>query len=95
MEEFRPWADRLALSLVNRGQLTKADFDDREGGAVLLQGDARKNVVVAFQERKQESLTHPLLAESVALGLVPLVQARLLARHVRGEVPVYPPFALR
>ena len=95
MEEFRPWADRLALSLVNRQQLAASDFDSREGGAVLLQGDARKAVVVAFQERKQEALAHPLLAESVALGLVPLVQARLLARHVRGEAPEYPPFAMR
>ena len=57
--------------------------------------DARKAVVVAFQERKQEALTHPLLAESVPLGLVPLVQARLLARHLRGEAALYPPFALR
>ncbi len=95
MEEFRPWADRLALSLVNRQQVAAAEFDEREGGAVLLQGDARKTVVVAFQERKQEALTHPLLAESIPLGMVPLVQARLLARHVRGEAPLYPPFAMR
>ncbi len=95
VEEFRPWADRLALSLINRLQLAASDFEVREGGAVLLQGDARKAVVVAFQERKQEALTHPLLAESVPLGLVPLVQARLLARHVRGEAPLYLPFAMR
>ncbi len=95
MEEFRPFADRLALTLVNRAQLSAADFDEREGGAVLLQGDARKAVVVAYQERKQETLTHPLLAESVPLGLVPLVQARLLARHVRGEAEAYMPFQMR
>ncbi len=95
MEEFRPFADRLALTLVNRAQLSAADFDEREGGAVLLQGDARKAVVVAYQERKQEALTHPLLAESVPLGLVPLVQARLLARHVRGEAEMYLPFQMR
>ena len=95
MEEFRPFADRLALTLVNRAQLSAADFDEREGGAVLLQGDARKAVVVAYQERKQEALTHPLLAESVPLGLVPLVQARLLARHVRGEADIYLPFQMR
>ncbi|MDP3223949.1 MAG: type I-C CRISPR-associated endonuclease Cas1c [Rubrivivax sp.] len=95
MEEFRPFADRLALTLVNRAQLSAADFDEREGGAVLLQGDARKAVVVAYQERKQEALSHPLLAESVPLGLVPLVQARLLARHVRGEAQVYLPFQMR
>ena len=95
VEEFRPWADRLALSLINRQQLASTDFEHREGGAVLLQGDARKAVVVAFQERKQEVLMHPLLAESLPLGLVPLVQARLLARRVRGETPLYPPFAMR
>ncbi|ODU07848.1 MAG: subtype I-C CRISPR-associated endonuclease Cas1 [Rubrivivax sp. SCN 71-131] len=95
MEEFRPFADRLALTLVNRLQIGFGDFAEREGGAVMLEGDARKAVVVAFQERKQEALTHPLLAENVPLGLVPLVQARLLARHLRGEAPEYPPFAVR
>jgi CRISPR-associated protein Cas1 len=95
MEEFRPWADRLALTLVNRGQVGAGDFDSREGGAVLLQGDARKAVVVAYQERKKDEVTHPLLAESLPLGLVPLVQARLLARHLRGEAPTYLPFAMR
>ena len=85
MEEFRPLAERLALTLINRQQLRANDFVEREGGAVSLQPDARKAVLVAFQERKQESLQHPLLAEPMALGLVPLVQARLLARAVRGE----------
>ena len=67
----------------------------REGGAVLFDGDARKAAVVAYQERKQEDLTHPLLAESVPLGVVPLVQARLLARCVRGETEGYLPFLTR
>lgn len=95
MEEFRPWADRLALTLINRGQLGVSDFVEREGGAVLLEGDARKAVVLAYQERKQEELLHPLLAEPMPLGLVPLVQARLLARHIRREAPTYQPFAMR
>lgn len=95
VEEFRPWADRLALSLVNRGQLGSHDFAMREGGTVLLESDARKAVLVAFQERKQDALTHPLLAEPVPLGLVPLIQARLLARCVRGETEVYAPFVVR
>jgi CRISPR-associated protein Cas1 len=95
VEEFRAWADRLALTLVNRGQITADDFDLREGGAVSLQADARKTVVVAYQERKQEVLTHPLLAEAVPLGVIPLVQARLLARHVRGEAEGYLPFVAR
>lgn len=95
VEEFRPWADRLALTLVNRGQIGVDAFDLREGGAVLLHGDSRKAVVVAYQERKQEQLMHPLLAETVPLGAVPLVQARLLARHVRGEAEGYLPFLVR
>lgn len=95
MEEFRPFADRLALTLVNRLQLGADDFVMREGGAVLLEGDARKVVVVAFQERKQEELTHPLLAQSIPLGVVPLVQARLLARFVRGDAPTYEPLPMR
>jgi len=86
MEEFRPYADRLALSLVNREQLDAGSFAIREGGAVALTPEARKVVVVAYQQRKQEDITHPLLALPVALGLVPLVQARLLARAVRGEL---------
>ncbi len=95
MEEFRPFADRMALTLINRAQVGSSDFVLREGGAVLLEGDARKAVVVAYQERKQEALTHPLLAEAIPLGMVPLVQARLLAKHVRGEAATYVPFAMR
>lgn len=95
VEEFRPFGDRLALSLVNRMQVQASDFDAREGGAVMLQGDARKVVVTAFQERKQDALNHPLLAESVPLGVLPLVQARLLARHLRDEAEHYPPFPMK
>lgn len=92
MEEFRPWADRLALTLINRGQLAAKDFSIREGGGVSLAPDARKAVVVAYQERKRDEINHPLLAQSVPLGLVPLVQARLLARALRDEAAPYVPF---
>lgn len=85
MEEFRPFADRLALSLVNRGQIRSDDFLIREGGGVSLGAEARKAVVVAFQERKQDPMQHPLLAQSMPLGLIPLVQARLMARAIRAE----------
>jgi CRISP-associated protein Cas1 len=95
MEEFRPFADRLALTLINRGQLEERDFVEREGGAVLLDGDARKAVIAAYQERMQETLTHALLAESIPMGVLPLVQARLLARAVRGEAEGYLPFTMR
>lgn len=96
MEEFRAIsADRLALTLINRGQVTAKDFVERDGGAVLLEGDARRTVVVAYQERKQELLTHPLLDTNVAIGLIPILQARLLARAVRAEVEAYMPFLTR
>ena len=95
MEEFRFVADRIALTLVNRGQIGPADFAVREGGAVLLEGEARKAVVVAYQERKLDELAHPLLAQPVAMGLLPLVQARLLARAIRGETEGYLPFVQR
>lgn len=88
MEELRPFADRLALTLVNRQQIKADDFALREGGAVSLQAEARKAVLTAYQERKQDEIQHPLLAQPIALGLVPLVQARLLARALRGEIEV-------
>ena len=95
MEEFRPWADRLALTLINRGQITGDNFALREGGGVSLEVDARKAVAVAYQERKQEQLNHPLLAQTLPLGLVPLVQARLLARALRDEGAPYVPFVAK
>lgn len=95
LEEFRPLADRLALTLINRGQIGAEDFVEREGGAILLEDDARRKVVVAFQERKQEMLLHALLQESIPLGIAPFVQAQLLARTIRGEVETYIPFLSR
>lgn len=96
MEELRPvLADRLALTLINRRQLAAKDFHRRPGGAVLLTEAGRKTVLVAYQERKQEEITHPLVRQKMALGLVPHLQARLLARHLRGELPGYPPYIHR
>lgn len=96
MEEFRAvMADRLVLTLINRGQIGVNDFVEREGGAVLLEGDARRAVVVAYQERKQEEITHPLLETKMPIGLLPQIQARLLARHIRGETETYLPFLAR
>lgn len=93
MEEFRPaLADRLALSLINRRQITEKDFVIQEGGAVSLKDDARKNVLQAWQERKRESLQHSFINESAPWGLMPLLQAQLLARHLRGDLDAYPPF---
>jgi CRISPR-associated protein Cas1 len=96
MEEFRPAiAERLALTLINRRQLTADDFEIRPGESVLLNEKGRRTVVVAYQKRKQEEITHPLLKSKVPLGLVPHLQARLLARHIRGETSVYTPFIPR
>jgi len=95
MEEFRAWADRLALTLINRGQLGAGDFAMREGGGVSLEPDARKAVVVAYQERKRDELNHSLLAQTIPLGLVPMVQARLLARAVRDDATPYIPFVVK
>ena len=96
MEEFRAYlADRLALSLINRGQIRANDFALREGGAVQLEGDGRRTVVVAYQERKQEAITHPLLEQKMPLGLVPLLQARFIARVLRGDMQAYVPFLTR
>ncbi|MCG2771041.1 MAG: type I-C CRISPR-associated endonuclease Cas1c [Desulfobacterales bacterium] len=93
MEEFRPiLADRLTLTLINRRQLSPQDFDRRTGGAVLLNDAGRKKVVVAYQERKQEEIFHPGVQQKMPLGLAPHIQARLLARHLRGELAAYPPY---
>jgi CRISPR-associated protein Cas1 len=93
MEELRPvMADRLALTLVNRRQLKASDFEETPGGAFLLTEDGRRSLIVAYQKRKEEVLRHRLLKERLPLGLVPHVQARLLARHLRGELREYPPF---
>ncbi|MHB1230866.1 MAG: type I-C CRISPR-associated endonuclease Cas1c [Halothiobacillus sp.] len=93
MEEFRAIAaDRLALTLINRGQITAADFDEREGGAVMLGDKGRRAVVTAWQERKQEEITHPLTDAKIPLGLLPFIQARFMARAIRGEMDGYLPF---
>ena len=93
MEELRPHlADRLVLSMFNRRQLQSKDFEVQESGAVSLEADARKRVLVAYQERKQEEVLHPFLEERVPIGLIPFVQAKLLARHLRGALDGYPPY---
>jgi CRISPR-associated protein Cas1 len=93
MEEMRPvLADRLALSLINRRQLVAKDFVVEEGGAVRLTDAARRALLVAYQERKKDEITHPFLGESLTLGLMPQVQAQLLARHLRGDMDGYPAF---
>ncbi|MFZ4397836.1 MAG: type I-C CRISPR-associated endonuclease Cas1c [Kiritimatiellia bacterium] len=93
MEEFRPFlADRLALSLINLRQVQASGFKPTESGAVWMTDETRKEVLVAYQKRKQEEIQHPFIEETVATGLLPHVQAMLLARHMRKDLDGYPPF---
>ncbi len=93
MEELRPvFADRLALSMINRRQITEQGFIQKESGGILMEDETRKKVLSIWQERKQEMITHPYLGEKIMFGLVPYVQALLLARHLRGDLDAYPPF---
>ena len=95
MEEFRaPLCDRLALSLVNRGQIAVRDFESLTV-PVLLGDGGRKKVLAAWQKRKAETIEHPFLRETVPIGLLPHAQAMLLARVLRGELDQYPPFHWR
>jgi CRISPR-associated protein Cas1 len=93
MEELRPvFADRLALSLVNRKQIDAQGFVQKESGGVLMDDATRKEVLAAWQKRKQEEILHPYLKEKIPFGLIPHVQATLLARYLRGDLNAYPPF---
>jgi CRISPR-associated protein Cas1 len=93
MEELRPvCADRLALSLVNRKQVNGRGFVTKESGGILMDDDTRKTVLTAWQERKKEEILHPYLKERIPFGLIPHVQAMLLARYLRGDLDAYPPF---
>ena len=80
------------VSLINRRQLAPGDFIVEEAGGVRLTDDARKRVLVAWQERKREELRHPFIGEAASLGLVAHLQAQLLARHLRGDIDGYPAF---
>lgn len=90
MEEFRPWVERLALTLVNRGELKISQFVARDGGAVELSEAARKTLVAAYQQRKAEEIAHPLFQEKVRHGQLVFIQARLLARALRHETDYAP-----
>jgi CRISPR-associated protein Cas1 len=96
MEEFRPLvADRAVLALVNRRQVAEDDFEHTDGGAVMLSAAGRKAVIEGYHARRSEEALHPLLGERSTLGEFMFIQARLLARHVRNELPAYPPVVLR
>jgi CRISPR-associated protein Cas1 len=96
MEELRPvLADRLALTLINRRQVAASGFSRAESGGVTMDDATRKQVLIAWQTRKQEESLHPFLNERIPFGLLPYVQALLLARHLRGDLDGYPSFFWR
>ena len=93
MEELRPcMADRFVLTLVNNRMIRPEDFQLQDSGAVLLTDDGRRKFLKTWQERKRDILTHPYLGEKMSRGMVPYVQALLLARLIRGDLDAYPPF---
>ena len=93
IEELRPvLADRFVLGLINRKMVSGKDFSKKEDGAVLMTDRARKLLLTEWQNRKKEVITHPYLGEKVEWGMIPFVQAMLLARYLRGDLDEYPPF---
>ncbi|MGH8553558.1 MAG: CRISPR-associated endonuclease Cas1, partial [Methylococcales bacterium] len=93
LEELRPWwCDRFVLTLINRKQIKAADFVYESSGAVRLTDDARKAFLSQWQARKQEELEHPYTGERIQIGLLPHVQASLLAKYLREDLECYPPF---
>lgn len=93
MEELRSiFADRFVISLINKRVINSSGFEKQENGAVIMKEDTRKEILRNWQERKQEKIKHPFLEENIEWGLVPHVQAMLLARFIRGDLDGYPPF---
>ncbi len=93
MEEFRaPFADRLALSLINRQQVRKEGFIQSRAGGIRMTDETRKTLLIAYQKRKQDTIAHPFLGEQMQIGLLFHIQALLLARFMRGDIDGYPPF---
>lgn len=96
MEEMRPYiVDRFVLTVFNRRQLELKDFQRQASGAVMLKDDSRKKVLNLWQERKKDNITHPFLGEKMPLGLLPFIQAQLLARYIRNDLDEYPAFLWR
>jgi len=93
MEELRAvFADRFVLTLINKKILSESDFDTKENGAVFLTEDGRKTFFKAWQEKQSEQIKHPFLGEKLEWGMLPFVQAQLLARYIRGDTDAYAPF---
>jgi len=96
MEEFRAQiADRLAINLINLKQLKKSDFEHKPGGVVYLNENGKKTLIIAYQKLKQETIIHPLFKDRVEIGLLPHIQARVMARYIRGDIPFYQPMIFK
>jgi CRISPR-associated protein Cas1 len=96
MEEFRAYiADRVVLNLINLKQLNRNDFQIRETGEIRISDKGRKEVLIAYQKKKDEIIEHPFLGEKTTVGLLPHIQAMLLARYIRGDINEYPPFYIK
>lgn len=96
MEEFRAYvADRVVLNLINLRQVDKSDFEKRETGEIRMSEKCRKEVLVAYQKKKDEVIEHPFLGEKTTMGLLPHIQSMLLARFIRGDIEEYPPFYMK
>ncbi len=92
VEEFRPFADRFVLTLINRKQIQPDDIEEKIGGTYSLKDDARKRFLKAYQERKHEEITHDYLQQKCLSMELPFLQARILSRLIRGDVDQYIPF---
>lgn len=96
MEEFRAYiADRVVLNLINLKQITKTDFEKRETGEIRINDRGRKEILIAYQKKKDEIIEHPFLGDKTTIGLLPNIQAMLLARYIRGDMEEYPPFYIK
>jgi CRISPR-associated protein Cas1 len=96
MEEFRAYlGDRFVLSLINRRQITRQDFKAQSEDCVVMTDNGRRTFLQAWQSRKKEELIHPYLNEKVPIGLLPYVQAQLLAKYLRGDLDGYPVFLIK
>ncbi|MBN2039377.1 MAG: type I-C CRISPR-associated endonuclease Cas1 [Spirochaetes bacterium] len=96
MEEVRAYiADRVVLNLINLKQINYNDFEFIETGEIRIKDKARKDVLIAYQKKKDEEIEHPFLGEKITLGLLFHVQAMLLARYIRGDIEAYPPFYMK
>jgi len=95
IEELRScMVDRFVITLINKKQITKDNFITKENRSVIMDDDGRKIILTAWQDRKREEITHPFLKEKIMIGLIPYVQAQLLARYIRGDLDEYPPFLI-